>query len=86
MVKFEIVETLPYGCATWTLRNGPYSKLRAVHHWILLRILEARCMSSNNRILSYSYKVPFNKRVVRVYQSNHAHEEVIVDGGAVPLG
>ena len=36
MVKADAIETLLYGCSTWTLRQEHYSKLRSVHHRVLL--------------------------------------------------
>ena len=52
MVRSEVVETLLYGCATWTPLKGHYAKFRTTHHRMLLRILG--CKSPNMlRILSY---------------------------------
>ena len=42
LVKTEAIEALPYRCSTWTLRQKHFSKLRTVHHRVLLRIIEAR--------------------------------------------
>ena len=53
MVRSEVVETLLYGCATWTPLKGHYAKLRTTHHRMLLQILGVRCKSPNKRILSY---------------------------------
>ena len=53
MVRSEAVETLLYGCATWTPLKGHYTKLRTTHHMMLLRFLGAWCKSPNKRILSY---------------------------------
>ena len=41
MVRSEVVETLLYGCATWTPLKGHYAKLRTTHHRMLLQILGA---------------------------------------------
>ena len=41
MVRSEVVETLSYGCATWSPLKGHYAKLRTTHHRMLLRILGA---------------------------------------------
>ncbi|CAM9493930.1 unnamed protein product, partial [Ascophyllum nodosum] len=46
MVRPDVVETLLYGCATWTPLKGQYTKLRITHHWILLQILGAWCKST----------------------------------------
>ena len=53
MVRPEVVEALLYGCATWTLVKGHYTKLRTAHHRMLLRILGAWRKSPNKRILSH---------------------------------
>ena len=37
MLKAEAIETLLYGCSTWTLPQEHYAKLRTVHHRVLLR-------------------------------------------------
>ncbi|CAM9196893.1 unnamed protein product [Ascophyllum nodosum] len=43
MMKAAVVEALLHGCATWTLRQEHYAKLRTIHHDIIrLRILGAR--------------------------------------------
>ena len=53
MEKFEVVEALLYGCATWTPLKDHYNKLRPTHHRMLLQILGAWCKSPNNRVHSY---------------------------------
>ena len=46
-VKAEaIIETLLYGCSTWTLRQEHYAKLRTVHHRVLLRTDGVHCRES----------------------------------------
>ena len=32
MLKAEVMETLLYGCATWTLSNEHLAELRTAHH------------------------------------------------------
>ena len=39
MLKAEVLETLLYGCVTWSPSKADYDKLRKVHHQILLRRL-----------------------------------------------
>ena len=41
IVTTEEIETLRHGCSTWNLRQEHYSKLRTVHHPVLLRIIGA---------------------------------------------
>ena len=42
IVKAEVIETLLYGCSTWTLRQEYYAKFRTVHPRVLLRIIGAQ--------------------------------------------
>ena len=39
MLKAEVVETLLYGCETWTLGKEHFDELRTAHHRFLLRII-----------------------------------------------
>ena len=39
MLKAEVIETLLYGCATWTLGKEDFAELRTAHHRFLLRII-----------------------------------------------
>ena len=55
MVKSDMVEALLYGCATWTPLNGDCQTLRAAHHRMFLRILEAWCRSRDHLIFSYDF-------------------------------
>ena len=54
IVKAEAVEALLYGCVTGTTRRQHYSKLRTVHHRVLLCIIGARRRRSDHGILSYN--------------------------------
>ena len=38
LFKAEVMETILYGCATWTTRSQDFSSLRTAHHKLLLRI------------------------------------------------
>ena len=51
MVK--AIEALLYGCSTWTLRQEHYTKLRTVHHRVLLRIIGAQRKRPGLRMTSY---------------------------------
>ena len=53
MVRYEGVEALLYGCATWTPLKDHNTKLPTTHYRMLLRILGAWCKSPNKHILSY---------------------------------
>ena len=39
MLKAEIIETLLYGCVTWTLSAQHFARLRSAHHQVLLRVI-----------------------------------------------
>ena len=54
MVMDEAIEALLYGCSTWTLRQEHYTKLRTVHHQVLLRIIEAQRKRLDRRITPYN--------------------------------
>ena len=54
MVKAEAIEALLYGCSTWILRQEHYTKLRTVHHRILIRIIGAQRKRSDHRMTSYN--------------------------------
>ena len=38
LLKAEVMETLPYGCATWALGKEHKSEMRIPHHRFHLRI------------------------------------------------
>ena len=54
MVKAEAIEALLYGCSTWTLRQEHYTKLRTVHHRVLLRIIGAQRKRPDHRMTLYN--------------------------------
>ena len=54
MVKAEAIEALLYGCSMWTLRQKHYSKLRTLHHRVLLRIIGAQRKKPGHRMTSYN--------------------------------
>ena len=54
MVKAEAIEALPYECSTRTLPQERHSKLRTVHHRVLLRIIGAQRKSLDHRMASYN--------------------------------
>ena len=54
MVKAEAIEALLYGCSTWTLRQEHYTKLRTVHHRVLLRIIGAQRKKPDHRMTPYN--------------------------------
>ena len=54
MFKAEAIETLLYGCSTWTLCQQHYAKLRTVHHRVLLRTIGAQRKRPDHRMTSYN--------------------------------
>ena len=53
IVTSEVLETLLYGCATWTPLKGHYTMLHTTHSRMLLQIPRVWCKSPNKCILSY---------------------------------
>ena len=39
MLKAEVMETLLYGCVTWTVGKEQFAELHTAHHRLLLRII-----------------------------------------------
>ena len=55
MLEAEVLETLLYGCTTWSLGQAHHAKLRTVHHPLLLRITGfSRRQLLDHDVLSYS--------------------------------
>ena len=53
-MKAEAVETLLYGCMTWSPKKPDYDRLRRVHHSMLLRCLDWRKRKRDDHTLSYA--------------------------------
>ena len=54
LVKAEVVDTLLYGCMTWSPNKPDYDRLRRVHHSMLLRRLGWRKRKRDDLTLSYA--------------------------------
>ena len=54
MLKAEVLETLLYGCVTWSPSKANYDRLREVHHQMLLWCLGWRQRKREDHILSYA--------------------------------
>ena len=54
MLKAEVIETLLYGCVTWSPNKPDYDRLRQVHHSMLLRCLGWRKQKREDHTLSYA--------------------------------
>ena len=53
-LKAEVLETLLYGCVTWSPSKADYGRLRKAHHQMLLRCLGWRKRKREDHILSYA--------------------------------
>ena len=54
ILKAEVLETLLYGCFTWSLSKVDYGRLRKAHHQMLLQCLGWRKRKREDHILSYA--------------------------------
>ena len=54
LLKAEVVETLLYGCMTWSPNKPDYDRLRRVQHSMLLRCLGWRKRKRDDHTLSYA--------------------------------
>ena len=54
LLKAKVVETLLYGCMTWSPNKPDYDRLRRVHHSMLLRCLGWRKRDRDDHTLSYA--------------------------------
>ena len=54
LLKAEVVETLLYGCMTWSPKKPDYYRLRRVNHSMLLRCLGWRKRKRDDHTLSYA--------------------------------
>ena len=54
LLKAEVIETLLYGCITWSPKKPDYDRLRRVHHSMLLRCLGWRKRKRDDHTLSYA--------------------------------
>ena len=54
MLKAEVMETLLYGCVTWTLGKEHFAELRTAHHRFLLRIIGFQRRQRTIYLMSYA--------------------------------
>ena len=54
LLKAEAMETLLYGCATWTLGKEHVAELRTAHHRFLLRIIGFQSRQRTEHLMSYA--------------------------------
>ena len=54
MLKAEVIETLLYGCVTWTLGKEHFAELRAPHYSFFLRIIGFQGRQRTDHLMSYA--------------------------------
>ena len=54
LLQAEVIETLLYGCMTWSPDKPDYDRLRRIHHPVLLRCFRWRERKRDDRTLSYA--------------------------------
>ena len=54
MLKAEVMETLLYGCVTWTPGQEHFPQLRTAHHNLLLRIIGFQRRQRTDHLMSYA--------------------------------
>ena len=54
MLKAEVIETLLYGCMTWSPNKPGHDRLQQVHHSVLLRCLGWQKRKRDHHTLSYA--------------------------------
>ena len=54
MLKAEVIETLLYGCMTWTHGQEHFAELRTVHYNLLLRIIGFQHRQRTDHLMSYA--------------------------------
>ena len=54
LLKADVIETLLYGCMTWSSNKSDYDRLRRVHHSMLLRCIGWRKQKRDGYTLSYA--------------------------------
>ena len=78
LLKAEVVETLLYGCMTWSPNKPDYDRLRRVHHSMLLRCLGWRDRKRDDHTLSCTDALAQNG--FRDHRSDSSQTEDIVCG------
>ena len=72
MLKAEVLETLLYGCVTWSPSKADYGRLRKTHHQMLLRCLGWRKRKREDHVLSYATR--FSGQIPRALRRLYADE------------
>ena len=54
MLMAEVMETLPYGCVTWTVGKEHFAELRTAHHRLVLRIIGFQRRQRTDHPMSYA--------------------------------
>ena len=53
ILHVQVMETLLYGCVTWTLGQEHFAELRTAHHTLLLRIIGFQRRQHTDHLMSY---------------------------------
>ena len=54
MLKAEVMETVLYGCVTWTLGKEPFAELRTAQHRFILPIIGFQRRHRTDYLMSYA--------------------------------
>ena len=54
MLKAEVMDTLLYGCVTWTLWQEHFAEVRTAHHNLFLRIIGFQSRQRTDHVMSYA--------------------------------
>ena len=54
MLQAEVMETLLYGCVSWTLGKEHFAELRTARHRILLRVIGFQRRQRTDHLMSYT--------------------------------
>ena len=77
MLKAEVMETLLYGCLTWTLGKEHFAELRAAHDRFLLRIIGFQRRQRTAYLMSYGPQ----EGTMRERRDNHPQAASPLYGG-----
>ena len=79
MLKAEVMETLLYGCVTWTLGKEHFAELRTAHHRFPLRIIGFQRRQRTVHLMSYAKAL--KEGTMRERRDDHPQAASPVCGG-----
>eukprot|EP00752_Nemacystus_decipiens_P004783 g4354.t1 len=74
LLQTEVVETLLYGCASWSLTADLFTKLNGAHHPLLTRCIGWGKWKRTDRSLSYAETAPLSEKDALRQKIRHALE------------